>query len=656
MADNSSGMADDFFTGWGLGYLVDTTDWRGLWQRKAPLVLALAFVFFTSFAASLLSLLGATPPLQGKGLDQLQNTAAFLLPAIAALASLAGLIYFFRDWTGKQVTRIFTLVFFVLLAFLTIRASFRAAYIDYDDATEYLVYAHAATGVKDIISQATEISERTTGGMGVNLAYDASAPDTGVSWPFAWYLRDFTNQHSFDQPTRSLRNSAIVIVDQKNFDKIEAALGSGYYRFDYIRMWWPNQDYFDLVTSRDPSDIFSSEYPCKGVLGVLKVFKSQDFSRICTALTNPKIRAGIIDIWLNRDYSVYASATNDQNLTLATWEPSALMRMYVRKDVAEQMWKYGVVPSQQAAQVDPYQGKTITLDANQIIDSTKLSIPMNAPRSLAIAPDGSIYVADSRNDRILHFDPSGTLIKQWGSSSGNDPSHPNPSAPPSTFNEPWGVAVGLDGSVYVTDTWNNRIEKFTATGQFVKMWSIATSQNDVFYGPRGLAVDAKGHLYVADTGNKRIVVFDADGNYLAQFGSAGLDPGQFDEPTGVTVDANGNVYVTDTWNQRVQTFTQSPDGLTFTPLKQWDVAGWYGQSLDNKPFIAVDNKGHVFITDPEGFRVIEYSTDGQLVQTWGDYGATSSTFGLAAGIAIDSQGNIWVTDAGNNRIMRFALP
>ena len=68
-------------------------------------------------------------------------------------------------------------------------------------------------------------------------------PDTGVSWPFAWYLRDFTNQHSFDQPTRSLRNSAIVIVDQKNFDKIEAALGSDYYRIDYIRMWWPNQDY-----------------------------------------------------------------------------------------------------------------------------------------------------------------------------------------------------------------------------------------------------------------------------------------------------------------------------------------------------------------------------------------------------------------------------
>jgi predicted membrane-bound mannosyltransferase/streptogramin lyase len=644
------------FTGWSLGYLIDTTDWRGLLQRKAPLVLALTFVFFTSFTAGLISLIGDTPPFQGKGLDQLQNTAAFLLPAIVAIASFAGLIYFLRDWTGKHITRIFTLTFFVLLAVLTLRASFRAAYIDYDDATEYLVYAHAATGVKDIIRQATEISERTTGGMGVNLAYDASAPDTGVSWPFAWYLRDFTNQHSFNQPTRSLRDSAIVIVDQKNFDKIEAALGPGYYRIDYIRMWWPNQDYFDLITNREASIPFSPDYSCNGLLGFFRLFKSKDFSRVCTALTNPQIRAGIIDIWLNRDYSAYASATNNQNMTLATWQPAAQMRLYIRKDVAEQTWKYGVVPSQQTTQVDPYQGKTITLNASAIIDSTKLSLPMNAPRSLAAAPDGSIYVADSRNNRILHFDPSGTLINQWGTTSGNDPSHPNSSAKPSTFNEPWGVAVGPDGSVYVTDTWNNRIQKFNASGQFIKMWIAAAQPTDVFYGPRGIAVDAQGRVYIADTGNKRIVVFDANGNFLTQFGSGGLDPGQFDEPVGVTVDASGNVYVTDTWNQRVQTFSQSPDGLTFSPLKQWDVAGWYGQSLDNKPFIAVDNKGHVFITDPEGFRVIEYTTDGQLVQTWGDYGATSSTFGIAAGIAIDAQGNIWISDAGNNRIMRFALP
>ena len=393
----------------------------------------------------------------------------------------------------------------------------------------------------------------------------------------------------------------------------------------------------------------------------MRVFKTKDFSRICSALTDPNIRAGIIDIWLNRDYTTYAEATGHTDLTLATWQPSAAMRMYIKKDVAEEIWKYGAQPVvQQPAQADPYLGKTITLAASQIIDTSAVNPPMNAPREMAFAPDGSFFVADSRNDRILHFAANGTLIKQWGAPSGNDPNNPNPAAPPSTFNEPWGVAVGLDGSVYVADTWNYRIQKFTADGQFIKMWSTFGQANppETFYGPRGLAVDPQGRLYVVDTGNKRIVIFDADGNYLTEFGSAGLDAGQFDEPVGIAIDSTGVLYVTDTWNQRVQTFTPSltASGLQFTGLKQWDVVGWNGKSLDNKPFIAVDNQGHVFITDPEGYRVIEYTTDGQLIQTWGDYGTTDSTFGITSGVAIDSEGHIWVTDAGNNRIMKFTLP
>ena len=54
--------------------------------------------------------------------------------------------------------------------------------------------------------------------------------------------------------------------------------------------------------------------------------------------------------------------------------------------------------------------------------------------------------------------------------------------------------------------------------------------------------------------------------------------------------------------------------------------------------------------------MIEFTSDGGVIRTWGDFGDTDSTFGLASGIAVDAQGHIWVTDSANNRIMRFTLP
>lgn len=653
-------------TGWALGRVLDTTNWEALRERRVWLVLVTVVVFLASLVNAVFAW-GLNPPFQGREMAQLEATNAFILPAIVALASGAALTYLLRDWTSHDVKRVFTMTSFVILAVLTARTAFRAAYIDYDDATEYMVYAHGATGIKQVMAQAKEISERTAGGLNIAIAYDASAPDTGVSWPFVWYLRDYTNQRSFDAPTRSLRDSVIVIVDEKNFGKIDAALGPNYYRFDYIRMWWPNQDYFNLVSSRDANTPFPDDYSCTGLLGFFRLFKGEDFSRICTAIGDPQIRAGIVDIWLNRDYTRYAQAIapyatrvnsgfDPSTYTLTNWQPSDRMRMYIRKDVAAQIWNYGVGPAETTAEVqDPTVGKTITLAADLVIDSNQPQpLTMNAPRALAFAKDGSFYVADSLNHRILHFDPNGNLLGQWGSFFDGSKSP----APLGTFNEPWGVAVGPDGSVFVADTWNHRIEKFTADGQPIKEWGHFGQADtpDAFYGPRSVAVDSQGRVFVADTGNKRIVVFDSNGNFITQFGSQGLEPGQFDEPVGVAVDSDGRVYVADTWNQRIQTFLPTSDGTSYLPDQQWEVFGWAGQSLDNKPFIAVDAQKNVFITDPESYRVMEFSGNGDLLRVWGDYGTTESTFTLPDGIAVDPQGRVWVTDAGSQRILRFTVP
>lgn len=690
-------------SGWAIGQMIESVSEKLTNEQPGRVAVSLLVmvVFILAVFNAVRSIYGATPPFQGTELLQLQATASFLLPALCAVAAGALLAYMMKDdMTGLAVVALFILALitlgsglingasvmsitssgaadpaalnaswlkfgaaiialiasifglwymtrsarpslfvqlaalsaFALLFVQTMRTSFRANYILYDDAMEYLVYAHGATGIKEVMTQVEEISERTAGGLNAVVAYDASAPDTGVSWPMVWYLRDFTALRSFDQPTRSLRDAVAVIVDQKNFDKIEAALGDGFYRFDYIRMWWPNQDYFNL-----------------------------DRTRVVDALVNPQIREGIFDIWLDRDYTLYGQATNNTTITKTTWQPADQMRLYVRKDVAAQIWNYGVGPAEVADAVDPYEGGTMMLSADVIFNGDRYTpLGLNAPRAIAAGKNNDIYVADSRNHRILHIDSDGTLLQQWGMF-GDQLANGN--APLGFFNEPWGISVGPDGSVYVADTWNHRIQKFTEDGKAVKMWGQFgqptpedPNSKEYFWGPRGVAVGPDGSVFVADTGNKRIVVFDADGNYRTEFGSGGFDPGQFDEPVGVAVSNNGTVYVTDTWNQRIQSFIPSEDGLIYLPANQWDVNAWFGQSLDNKPYIAVDANENVFITDPEGFRIIQFNSTGQFIRTWGDFGVGADEIGLAAGVAVDPLGNIWVTDAGNNRILKYSLP
>ncbi len=677
--------------GWGIAELTKKVDWKSLKATRTVLSIAATGLFIITVYQSVSALTGLTPPFQGKDLANLEATSAFILPAAVAIVSIIALIYLLEDdLIGLVCVALFaifamglvgiftsyislpnntmedsnmylsslirlviaiaisigsligliiavrkpertnfpgiiTLVFFALLTILTVRASFRAAYINYDSAEEYLVYAHGAPGIKKVMSQAKEISFRTTGGMGLALAYDASAPDTGVSWPFVWYLRDYTNQRSFDQPTKSLREAVFVVVDAKNFDKIEPALGPGYYRYDYIRMWWPNQDYFGLTKER-----------------------------IANAISNPAIRKGIWEIWLNRDYTSYAQATGHSDMTPTTWQPADGMRLYIRKDIVSQIWDYGAQPAETIQINDPTEGKEQAIQPDFVLDAS-LSEPvlLNAPRAISFAPDGTFYVADSRNHRILHYSVDGKLLHQWGS---YGDINIDPELEMGFLNEPWGVAVGPDGSVYVSDTWNHRIQKFTSEGEPLRTWGHYGQADDNFgfWGPRGLAVDSEGFINVADTGNKRIVIYDSDGNYKSEFGSPGLAPGQFDEPTSVTVGMDGKIYVADTWNQRIQVFSAIPDKTFFVPEKQWDYYGWYGQSLENKPFIAVNEKGHVFITDPEQYRVVEFAPEGDVVRTWGNV-LNITVFGLPSGIAVDPDGHIWVTDAVNNSILRFTV-
>jgi DNA-binding beta-propeller fold protein YncE len=355
---------------------------------------------------------------------------------------------------------------------------------------------------------------------------------------------------------------------------------------------------------------------------------------------------------LNRDYSLYGQVT-EKDMSLPNWSPSASMRLYVRKDIVNQLWNYGAVPAIEAIQADPYEGKETTRTADKTIGTQgELAGQFNRPRGLAVAGDGSIYVADTDNHRIQHLSPEGEVLHSWGKFGDINTN----AAPGGTFNQPWGIAVGPEGSVYVADTWNHRVQKFSPEGDFLAMWGFfgQAESPKAFWGPRDVDVDEDGFVFITDTGNKRIVVFDEDGNFISQFGETGLGPGQFDEPVGISIDEDGNIVVADTWNQRIQVFSRIGDD-TFVPEKEWEVVAWFGQSLDNKPFIEVDEFGNIFSSDPEGYRVLMFDKDGEFIQFWGDFGTGLDSFGMPAGIATDPDGGIWVSDTGNHRLMHFSL-
>src|SRR5690349_19963928 len=118
------------------------------------------------------------------------------------------------------------------------------------------------------------------------------------------------------------------------------------------------------------------------------------------------------------------------------------MRLYVRKDIAAKIWNYGVGPSEAPVAADPYQAGSISLAADQIFTSDRyLPLGLIAPRAISAGRNGDLYVADSRNHRILHTDLDGNLLQERGRF-GYQLSYAND--PLGFFNEPWGVATGPD--------------------------------------------------------------------------------------------------------------------------------------------------------------------------------------------------------------------
>jgi DNA-binding beta-propeller fold protein YncE len=129
-----------------------------------------------------------------------------------------------------------------------------------------------------------------------------------------------------------------------------------------------------------------------------------------------------------------------------------------------------------------------------------------------------------------------------------------------------------------------------------------------------------------------------------------------DEPVGIAFDPLGDIYVADTWNRRVQVFTSSGVFLRQWPIDGWDAKDNAGKASlihEDKPYIAIDANGYVYVTDPTNYRVLVFDRFGNYMLSFGKYGTDNASFTLPVGIAAAEDGTIYVSDAHNNRILVF---
>jgi sugar lactone lactonase YvrE len=285
----------------------------------------------------------------------------------------------------------------------------------------------------------------------------------------------------------------------------------------------------------------------------------------------------------------------------------------------------------------------------------------NGPTDLAVG-DAGCYVADAGNNtiRVIKADGLATVAGSAGQYGFDD----GP-APRARFNEPNGVAVARDGTVYVCDRYNATIRQITTAGIVATVAGRAgiagmadgPASTARFNAPRRIAVSQDGTIYVADTGNHAVRKIAPGGTVETIFKSVMSDRM---DPVGLTINAEGSLLVADVWSHVIRKIDGSgrmsiAAGL---PGVSGSVDGPVGSARFNSPEgVAVDSEGAIYVADTEN-HTIRKIVNGVVSTVVGRAGIADIIDGSGpgarlnhpSGIRCDTQGRLWIADSGNHAI------
>ena len=335
--------------------------------------------------------------------------------------------------------------------------------------------------------------------------------------------------------------------------------------------------------------------------------------------------------------------------------------------------------------VRTYAGSGVINSFVNFADGSALTAQFSGPSGIARAADGRLFIGDTNNRRIRVISADGATVSTYAGNRDQD-FFADGSTSTARFLSPRGVALAADGSLFVADEGNHRIRVISADGATVSTYAggatgfaNGTTTTARFASPLDVAVTTDGRLFVADTRNHRIRVISADGTVSTYAGSGntgtlvnGFADGstttaRFDQPSGVAVAADGRVFVADTINHRIRVI--SADGATVSTYAGDGVQGFADGSTTTAQFdsptdVVVASDGRVFVTDTGNHRIRVISADGATVSTYAGSGAVAQINApqLESETALDidlsapqrmtlaPDGRLFFTDTGSHRI------
>ena len=172
------------------------------------------------------------------------------------------------------------------------------------------------------------------------------------------------------------------------------------------------------------------------------------------------------------------------------------------------------------------------------------------PTAITRDGDSQIYLIDARNERILVLSPKLVPLRSFGGHG----------TELGKFRRPTDITLDPSGErVYVVDSGNRRVQAFTIAGR--ALFAFDGSPGERFVDPFGIAMGANGRIFVTDTGSDRLLWFDAEGKPAGAMGGRGIQRSRFYKPRDVEIDGRGRVVVIDHGNHRAQLFSSDGEYL-----------------------------------------------------------------------------------------------